>query len=75
MADFFKRADIDVNDPKNLIWRESKSHQGKNSSDHLKMWRQFMEDNPNADKKAILEFRDVVEKKIWGNTKGDTPVS
>ncbi len=32
-----------------------------------------MTDNPNASKEVILKQRDVIEKKVWGNTTGDTP--
>jgi hypothetical protein len=75
LTNFFKKADIDVNDPKNLIWRESKSHQGKNSSDHLKMWRDFAKKNPKADKDMIMKQKDIIENKVWGNTTGNTPTN
>jgi RHS repeat-associated protein len=78
MASYFKNAGIDVNDPENLIWRNSADHSttdaGRaNSAKHLSLWRQFRKDNPNADKSAILKQRDVIEKEVWGDTKGDKP--
>lgn len=74
-AEFFKKADIDVNDPKNLIWREQKSHRGTSSTTHSDLWRDFMKKNPNADKGAILKQKDLIEKKVWGNTTGDVPTN
>jgi RHS repeat-associated protein len=73
--DFFEKAGLDVNDPANMIWRERKDHQGKKSSEHSKLWNMFMQRNPNATKDQILEQRDIIEKKVWGNTTGDTPTN
>lgn len=72
-AEFFKKAELDVNDPVNLVWREEKKHRGTNSTTHLNLWKQYKKDNPNATKEQILKQRDIIEQKVWGNTKGDTP--
>ncbi|MBK7911437.1 AHH domain-containing protein [Candidatus Pollutiaquabacter sp.] len=77
-AAYFKKAGLDVNDPVNMVWREAKEHsttaigQAK-SKEHLKLWKDFMSGNPKATKEQILKQRDVIEQKIWGNAKGNTP--
>lgn len=72
-ADFFEKAGLDVNDPANLVWRDAKQHRGTNSAEHTKLWTQFMKDKPKATKAEILKQRDIIEKKVFGNTKGDLP--
>ncbi|MGV3629597.1 MAG: RHS repeat-associated core domain-containing protein [Bacteroidota bacterium] len=75
LQSFFTSKGIDVNDPANLIWREEKSHRGKTSADHLKMWKEWVKNNPDATKEDIFKQRDKIEKAVWGNTKGDTPTN
>lgn len=72
-VEFFKRVGLDVHDPINLIWRESKNHR-KLSAEHTKLWQEFMKRFPDADKKTILEQVKIIEKKVWGNTKGTVPI-
>ena len=77
-SEYFKKAGLDVNDPANLIWRNSAQHSSTatgaaKTKEHSKLWKDFMTDNPNASKEVILKQRDVIEKKVWGNTTGDTP--
>jgi hypothetical protein len=72
---YFKDRDIDVNEPcASLVWRKRDTHSGRNSlsDQHLKLWRQFIKDNPNADPDAVIRQRDIIEQQVWGN-KGDTP--
>lgn len=42
-ADFFSKANIDVNNPANMKWLTSTIHRGKNSAAHLKEWANVME--------------------------------
>lgn len=77
-ADWFKKKGIDVNDPANMVWRDAKTHSSTtagsaNSRLHKKLWDDYIENNPNATKEQILKQRDVIEKKVWGNTTGDNP--
>jgi RHS repeat-associated protein len=72
---FFEKAGLDVNDPANMVWREMNDHRGKKSSEHTKLWDMFMQKNPNATKEQILQQRDIIEKKVWGNTTGDVPTN
>jgi hypothetical protein len=79
--EFFEQANIsgdDVYSVKNLVWRKSEKHSSTAagqalSKEHTKLWRQFKTDNPFASKEEILKQRDIIEKKVWGNTNGDTP--
>jgi hypothetical protein len=67
-----------VNDPKNLVWREMNSHRGNNSTTHTNLWRDFIEknrNNKNLKTEDIYKQRDVIEKKVWGNSTGDTPLN
>jgi hypothetical protein len=34
-----------------------------------------MNTNPKATKEQILKQRDVIERKVWGNSTGDTPLN
>jgi len=75
---YFRRNGIDINDPMNLIWRHkdvhSKTRSGAlNSREHLKLWREFMQNNPNPSQRQLYQARDNIEKAVWGNTTGDTP--
>ena len=77
-SEFFKNANIDVNDPKFLVWRESIDHSSTNfgaakSKQHIKLWEDFMASNPEAGKDQILKQKDLIEKKVWGNTAGANP--
>jgi hypothetical protein len=77
-ASFFNQHGIDVNDPKNLVWREMNSHRGNNSTTHTNLWRDFIEknrNNKNLKTEDIYKQRDVIEKKVWGNSTGDTPLN
>ena len=71
--DFFKNAGLDVHDADNLIWRQAGKHRGSPSAKHLQLWREFMRDNPAASKEMILKHRNVIEKQVFGNVKGNTP--
>ena len=75
---FFKNTGIDVDDPATQIWREATTHSsGKPSPSaaHLDLWRDFQKNNPNATKEQIINQRDIIENKIWGNTTGDFPTN
>jgi RHS repeat-associated protein len=77
-GEFFKDAGLDVNDPKQMVWRKSDTHSStangqKLTREHLDLWKQFKAKNPNATKEQILKQRDIIEQKVWGN-KGDTPM-
>ena len=79
-ATFFKNAGLDVNSTSNTIWRKSADHSSTaegaaKSKQHLKLWQEFKLKNPNANAKQILNQKDVIEQKVWGNTSGDTPAN
>jgi hypothetical protein len=77
--DWFKSKGIDVNDPKNLLWRKSEIHSktgegAKKSAEHTRLWQDFIQNNPNATPEQIYKQRDIIEIKVFGNTKGDVPI-
>lgn len=63
--------DNDIHNPSNATWREKSSHRAK-SKEHIKAWKQWMKDNPNAKRQDILDQRNKIDKQVWGNL-GDTP--
>jgi hypothetical protein len=69
---WFKSKGIDVHDPAEMLWREFKDHR-KKSQEHLKEWNTWIKEHGNATIEQIKKQRDVIEKKIWGSTKGDKP--
>jgi RHS repeat-associated protein len=68
--EYFEKLGINIDEPGNVVWRESKSHQ-KKSAQATKEWDKVMKSPPKT-KQEALEMRDQIEKKIWGN-KGDNP--
>jgi hypothetical protein len=67
---YFEELGINIYEPGNVVWRETKSHQ-KKSAQATKEWDELMKSPPKT-KQEALEMRDQIEKKIWGN-KGDNP--
>ena len=67
----FEKMGINIDEPGNVVWRETKNHR-KNNSKLTKEWEKYMEKNHT--KKQILKKRDELEKKYFGN-KGDKPNS
>jgi RHS repeat-associated protein len=62
----------EINAPSNGVWREKGAHR-KLSRQHTKEWKQWQKQNPNATRDDILKQRDVIDKKVFGNSTGDTP--
>ncbi len=69
----FEKAGINIDEPGNVVWRESKSHRANNHK-HIQEWIKFFEDNKNPTREQILEQRKIIENSIWGNTSGDIPI-
>ena len=65
----FKQLGINIDEPGNVVWRETKNHR-KNNSKLTREWDDFMETKPT--KKQIMNKRDELEKKYFGNN-GDKP--
>ncbi|MNE35590.1 hypothetical protein D3C80_1293610 [compost metagenome] len=61
-ANFFKRVGINVHDPKNLVWWESKAHQ-KVAQEYNKAWAEFIRNNPKATTQQTYEFGNSLMKK------------
>lgn len=61
-----------------MVWRTAESHSStangaSNSKLHSDLWLKWIDRHPNATKEEIYKQRDIIEKKVWGNTTGDTP--
>ena len=65
----FEELGINIDEPGNVVWRETKGHR-KNSSSLSKDWKSFMETKHT--KKQVMKKRDELEKKYFGN-KEDKP--
>ena len=65
----FEELGINIDEPGNVVWRETKNHR-KNSNKLTNEWNKFMEKKHT--KKQVLNKRDELEKKYFGN-KGDNP--
>ncbi len=67
----FNEASINIHEPGNTVWRETDNHRGK-SHQHIKEWEVFFNKNEEEiTKEKIYEYRDKVEKTIFGNKNGD----
>lgn len=53
--DFFKKADIDVNDPNFGVWEEASVHR-KNAYKYNEEWDKFRQTNPNASKEDVFQW-------------------
>jgi hypothetical protein len=62
--------DKGIHSPQNGVWREKKHHR-KKSKEHTKEWKTFQKNNPNATREDILDARDVIDTKVFGNSTGD----
>jgi RHS repeat-associated protein len=65
----FEKMDINIDEPGNVVWRETKDHR-KNNSQLTKDWDEFMERKPT--KEQVMKKRDNLENKYFGN-KEDNP--
>jgi hypothetical protein len=69
---YFEELGINIDEPGNVVWRESKSHQ-KKSAQATKEWDEVMtSSNKPKTKKEVLEQRNRIEQRVWGN-RGDSP--
>lgn len=68
----FEKLGINIDEPGNVVWRETEGHRAKNA-EHGKEWDKFFEDNPSPTKEQVIEFRNKTEQKVWGNM-GDSPL-
>ena len=66
---FSEKMDINIDEPGNVVWRETKDHR-KNNSQLTKDWDEFMERKPT--KEQVMKKRDNLENKYFGN-KEDNP--
>lgn len=62
-----------MDEPGNVVWREKSNHRDK-SYKLTQEWNTFFERNSNATKEEIIEFRDKIEKRYFGNFTGDNPI-
>lgn len=53
--DFFKKDDIDVNDPNFGVWEEASVHR-KNAYKYNEEWDKFRQTNPNASKEDVFQW-------------------
>ncbi|MCR5270737.1 MAG: hypothetical protein K6D91_06935 [Prevotella sp.] len=60
----FEELGINIDDPGNVVWRETKEHR-KNSYSLSKDWQNFME--TKRTRKQVMKKRDELEKKYFGN--------
>ena len=65
----FEELGINIDEPGNVVWRETKSHRKINNK-LTKEWNNYM--RKNHTKKQIMEKKNELEKKYFGNT-GDKP--
>jgi RHS repeat-associated protein len=68
----FEELGINIDEPGNVVWRETKGHR-KNNNKLTNEWNSFMREHKGKPtKKQIYKQRDYLEKKYFGNT-NDTP--
>ena len=62
-----------MDEPGNVVWREKSNHREK-SYKLTQEWKTFFDNNPNATKEEIFNFRDYLEIECFGNITGDNPI-
>ncbi len=68
----FEKADINIDESGNVVWRESKEHRANNHK-HIQEWREFFKEHPNPTREQVLNERNRIEKTIFGKQEGATP--
>lgn len=67
----FEKLGINIDEPGNVVWRETKKHR-ENNSKLTQSWTIFMDVPQKRSKQEVLDFRDKVESDIKKN-RHDTP--
>ena len=66
----FNEAGINIHEPGNTVWREKGNHRAK-SHQHIKEWDNYFDGEDPIDQKKIIEKRNDIETRVYGNTQGD----
>ena len=68
----FENMGINIDEPGNVVWRETKGHRGK-SNKITQEWNTFMQKHDNnPTKEDVYKFRDQIEREYFGS-KSDMP--
>ncbi len=68
----FEKLGINIDNPGNVVWRETKGHR-KKSNALTKEWDRFMDKKKPPTQKQIFQFRDEIEKKYFNNKFDTSP--
>ena len=71
--DVFEKLGINIDEPGNVVWRGKSNHREK-SYKLTQEWKTYFDNNPNATKEEIFNFRDYLEIEYFGNFIGDNPI-
>lgn len=67
----FEKLGINIDEPGNVVWRETKKHR-ENNYKLTQRWTKYMREAKNPTKQDFLNFRDKVESEFYKN-KYDIP--